>query len=130
MDLDTAINAAHAEAERVEADARQLEARILAVGARVPTRQYGKPVDAAELSRNLTSRSLIALRDPALASYLGINDGSQQRRQQEQQQRADQMARMQGYTANAAAVNAERRQQQERARNGHINPLTGRRWGT
>ena len=89
MDLNTAINAAHADAERIEADARQLEARILAAGARLPTRQYGRPVDTAELSRNLTSRSLIALRDPALASYLGLADGSHHRRQQEQQQRAD-----------------------------------------
>ena len=130
MDLNTAIDAAHTEAERIEAEAQQLEARILATGARPPVRQYGRPVDAGEIAKNLTTRSLIAQRDPALASFLGVQDGSHQRRQEQEQQRAAQVARMQEQTAQLAAANAERRQRQERAAMGHINPLTGRRWGS
>ena len=129
MDLNTAIDAAHTEAERIEAEAQQLEARILATGARPPVRQYGRPVDAGEIAKNLTTRSLIAQRDPALAAYLGVADGSHQRRQEQEQQRAAQAARLQEQTAQLAAANAERRQRQERAAMGHINPLTGRRWG-
>jgi hypothetical protein len=44
----------------------------MATGCKLILRKYGSPVIASEYERNLTARSLIQRRDPALASYLGF----------------------------------------------------------
>ena len=80
--LDSQIAKAHAAAEATEQQARQLEARILKTGAQLPKRQYGTPVSTESLKQNLTARSLICRRDPELASYLGLQDGSYRREAQ------------------------------------------------
>lgn len=72
MNLDYQIDAAHHEAERIENEARQIEARILKAGGVPLTRPYGKPVSREAIGRNLTLRGILQRRDPALASYLGV----------------------------------------------------------
>lgn len=103
--LDQQIEAAFDEAERVEAHSRQLEARILATGARLPTRQYGKPVDASELAKNLTTRSLICRHDPRLAAYLGLQDGSYRREAEEREAAALRAEAMRQRTERLREVN-------------------------
>ena len=127
LPLDARIDAAHVEAERIEAESRQLEARILATGARIPTRRYGRPVDAAELAKNLTSRSLICKRDPALASYLGLQDGSYRREQEERAAREAAAARMAAQTEALRGRNAAQRQQREQRLRAGLNPSSGLR---
>ena len=84
-DLDATIDAQHRQVEETEQQARQLEARILKTGAALPKRQYGSPVNPDDLKQNLTARSLICKRDPALASFLGLQDGSYRRELEERE---------------------------------------------
>jgi hypothetical protein len=60
LPLDQQIDAAHLAAERVEAEAGQIEARIVAAGGVPPTRPYGKPVSGEAVSRNLTTYRRLA----------------------------------------------------------------------
>ena len=84
-DLDTQISQAHAAAEATEQQARHLEARIIKTGAQLPKRQYGSPLNPEALKQNLTARSLICKRDPELASFLGLQDGSYRREAEERE---------------------------------------------
>jgi hypothetical protein len=86
--LDQAIDAAHNEAERIENDARAIEARIIKAGALPPARPYGRPVDPAAIAKNLTLKSVLQRRDPALAAYLGVGSDLQRRRDEEEATRA------------------------------------------
>lgn len=127
-DLDSQIAKAHSAAEATEQQARQLEARILKTGAQLPMRQYGSPVNPDALRQNLTTRALICKRDPELASFLGLQDGSYRREAEEREAAALQ--------AQALAMQTERlrQQNQQAAANRYrqqlagINPNTGRRW--
>ena len=116
LPLDQAIDAAHSEAERIENEARQIEARILKAGATPPTRPYGKPVSRESVSRNLTTTGLLQRRDPALAAYLGIGSDFHQKQQQAAEARRLQVESMQAKTEqlrkqNEAAADARYRQQ-------------------
>ena len=84
-DLDATIDAQHRQVEETEQQARQLEARILKTGAALPKRQYGSPLNPEALKQNLTARSLICKRDPELASFLGLQDGSYRREAEERE---------------------------------------------
>jgi hypothetical protein len=126
LSLDQQIEAAHAESERIEAEAQQLEARIVKAGGIPPRRQYGKPVSAAEITRNLTLTGLINSRDPALASYLGIQTGAHQRRQEEQQARQEAAARLQAATDQLRQQNQQAQLNRERMQALNID-LAGRR---
>jgi hypothetical protein len=84
-DLDAQISKAHSAAEATEQQARHLEARILKTGAQLPKRQYGSPLNPEALKQNLTARSLICKRDPELASFLGLQDGSYRREAEERE---------------------------------------------
>ena len=86
-DLDATIDAQHRQVEATEQQARHLEARILKTGAALPRRQYGSPVNPDDLKQNLTARSLICKRDPELASFLGLQDGSYRREAEEREAR-------------------------------------------
>ena len=115
-DLDTQISQAHAAAEATEQQARHLEARILKTGAQLPRRQYGSPVNPDDLKQNLTARSLICKRDPALASFLGLQDGSYRREAEEREARVLQAKALEMQTEqlrqrNQAAADARYRQQ-------------------
>jgi len=131
-DLDAMIDASHRQVEEVENTARSLEARICRIpGAdrHLPLRQYGSPVNPADIKKNLTLRSLISKNDPSLASYLGLQDGSHRRREEEEQARILQMQRMQMMTEQARAQNQQAQQQRERAALAGISILTNRRMG-
>ena len=84
MDLSSAIDSAYAAAADTEATAAAIEARIIAAGGRPLLRQYGKPVDATAIKRNLTLVSQLNQRDPQLATYLGVQSGYQQQLEIEQ----------------------------------------------
>ena len=130
LPLDQQIDAAHLAAERVEADARQIEARIIKAGGVPPTRPYGKPVSGEAVSRNLTLTGALQRRDPALANYLGI--GSDYHRKQQEAIEARKMAAesMAMQTARLREVNAASSRYREQQNLAGRNPLTNRRWGS
>ena len=129
MDLthDQQIEKAHAGAERVENDARQIEVRIVAVGGIPPQRPYGRPVDPVAVRQNLTLTSLLQRKGPKLAAFLGIGSDYQRRVEQEraaQQMRVDALRRE---TERAKAANdAAARQRYQH----QLNPVPAgwRRW--
>jgi hypothetical protein len=127
LSIDQQIDAAHSAAEQTEAEALQIEARIVRAGGIPPVRQYGKPVSAADIARNMTLTGLINSRDPALASFLGIQTGSYQRRQEEEAARKAAAERMQAQTEALRQQNDQARFQREHAARLGIDPLTGRR---
>jgi|LauGreDrversion4_2_1035121.scaffolds.fasta_scaffold11392_10 hypothetical protein len=125
--LDQQIEAAHAEAERIEADAIQLEARIIKAGGVPPRRQYGKPVSADAIRQNLTLCGLINSRDPQLASCLGIQTGAHARQQAEREERQALAARMAELTQQTRQRNQAAQLHRERCDVANINPLAGQR---
>ncbi len=126
--LDEQIEAAYAEAERIEAEALQLEARIIRAGGVPPRRQYGKPVSTQAIRENLTLVGLINAKDPALASYLGIQTGLHQKQQQEAAERQAAIERLQQATAELQQRNQQSQLNRERAAIAGINPVTGSRF--
>ena len=114
LPLDQQIDAAHLAAERVENEARQIEARIIKAGGVPPKRPYGKPVSGEAVSRNLTLTGALQRRDPALANYLGI--GSDYHHQEAAAARQASAEALQAQTEqlrqrNQAAADARYRQQ-------------------
>lgn len=127
LSLDQQIDAAHSEAERIEADALQIEARIVKAGGIPPRRQYGKPVSVQAVRQNLTLVGLLNAKDPALASFLGIQSGAYAREQQEREERQALAERMQQLTEQTRQQNMARQLHRERCDAANINPLTGAR---
>ncbi len=114
--LDQQIDAAYNEAERIENEARQIEARIVAAGGLPPVRRYGKPVSGEAVSKNLTLTGALQRRDPALAAYLGVGSDYHLKQQQAAEARRLQVESMQAKTEqlrqqNEAAAAARYRQQ-------------------
>ena len=105
LSLDQQIDAAHSEAERIEADALQIEARIVKAGGIPPRRQYGKPVNADSIRQSLTLVGLLNKRDPALASFLGVQSGSYAREAAKRAERQVAIERMQALTAQTRQQN-------------------------
>jgi len=131
-DINDTIRRRHAEVEATENDARQLEARILKIPGTsrfIPLRAYGKPVDAKEIGRNLTLRSLIANHDPELASYLSIPTGQHRLDEEEREARQLEIEALQMQTDRLRQQNAANRHAREQAQLAGINPLTNRRYG-
>jgi len=126
LSIDQQIDAAHAEAERIEGEALQIEARILKAGGIPPHRQYGKPFSADAVRQNLTLTGLINAKDPALASFLGVQTGSYLREQAEREERQAVAARMKALTEQARQRNQAAQLLRERAAAAGIDPLTGR----
>ena len=129
LTLDQRIEQAHSDAERVENDARAIEARIVAAGGIPPRRPYGRSVSGDDVRKNLTLTSLLQRKDPKLAAYLGVGSDYQRRREEEAAARQMAAQAMQMQTERLRQVNAASahyRQQQQLA---GVNPLTGRRWG-
>ena len=116
LPLDYQIDAAHREAQRIEAEAGQIEARIIKAGGVPPVRRYGKPVSGEAVSRNLTLTGALQRRDPALASFLGVGSDYHQKQQQAAEARRLQVESMQAKTEqlrkqNEAAAEARFRRQ-------------------
>ncbi|MHA3959943.1 hypothetical protein [Synechococcus sp. LTW-G] len=127
LSIDQQVDAAHSEAERIEADALQIEARIVKAGGIPPRRQYGKPVNSEAIRQSLTLVGLLNKRDPALASYLGIQSGSYAREAAERAERQAVIERMQALTEQTRQANQAAQLHRERASNAGINPTTGLR---
>ena len=89
--IDEAIIASYQSALKVEAMARQLEARIAKIdGAKrhLPSRRYGQPVDTAKIRSNLTLTSLIAQDSAKLAHFCGIDPSIRHRIDEQREARA------------------------------------------
>jgi len=127
LSLDQQIDAAHSEAERIEADALQIEARIVKAGGIPPRRQYGKPVSTEAIRQNMTLAGLLNKRDPALASFLGVQSGSYAREAAELAERQAAIERMQALTEQTRQQNQAAQLHRERASHAGINPTTGMR---
>ena len=125
--LEQQIEAAHTEAERIEADALQIEARIIKAGGVPPRRQYGKPVSAQAIRENLTLVGLLNAKDPALASFLGVQTGAYAREQAEREERQALASRMAELTEQTRQRNQAAQLHRERCDTANINPLTGQR---
>ncbi|MFZ4805339.1 MAG: hypothetical protein ACOYLI_11855 [Synechococcus lacustris] len=130
--LEQRIESAHGDAERIEDEARQIEARICQIpGAdrMLPVRTYGRPVSGEAISKNLTLRSLISERDPRLASYLGVGSGSQRRNEAHAAAREAAALAMATETERLRELNKASAKYRERASLAGVNPTTNRRWG-
>ena len=131
-DLDEQINAAHADLEQREQDARKLEQRLRRIPGLerlLPQRNYGRPVDIDSLKSNLTARSLINSYDEPLASFLGIQTGSGRQARELREAAKLQAEALTMRTEKLATENAFKREQFQRTLNAGINPNNGRRWG-
>ena len=128
LSIDQQIDAAHSEAERIEQEARAIEARILKAGGIPPTRPFGRPVSGEAVAQNLTLRSLLQHRDPALAVYLGCGSDLQRREAEERAAREMQAQALQMQTDRLRQVNAASSRYREQMNLQGINPNTGRRW--
>ena len=128
--LDQQIDAANLAAERVENEARQIEARIIKAGGVPPTRPYGKPVSGEAVSRNLTLTGALQRRDPALANYLGIGSDYHRKEEAAAEARKMQVQAMEMQTARLREVNAASARYREQQNLAGRNPLNGRRWGS
>ena len=132
-DLDDQINAAHADLERLEQEARQLEIRLRKIPGLqrlLPTRNYGRPVDVDAIKKNLTVVSLINSYDEPLASFLGVQTGSAREARELREAAKLQAEAMRMRTEKLAAENAFNRQKLERAARTGVNPWTNRRQGS
>jgi hypothetical protein len=129
LPVDQRIDEAHAEAERIESEARQVEARIIAAGGIPPLRQYGRPVSSEAVAQNLTLKSLLQRRDPALASYLGVGSDITRREAEAAAARQLQAEAMRLQTERLRQVNTASGRYREQMSNAGINPSTGRAWG-
>ena len=123
--LDQQIDAAHSELERIETEARAIEARLIRAGITPPLRRYGRPVD---LSKNLTAQGLLQVKDPALAAFLGYGSDIARKRAEEAAARELQAERMRMMTAQTKAANDAAAAGRYRQQLAGINPNTGRRW--
>lgn len=129
-DINYQIDKAHAAAEAVEDQARQIEARIAAIpgAARlIPLRQYGKDVDGQVVARNLTLRSMIERQDPALAAFLGFGSDVHRREAEDAAQRQALIERMAQLTEQTRQQNQAAQLHRERCNLAGINPLNGQR---
>jgi len=129
LTLEQQIEKAHADSERVENDARAIEARIVAAGGVPPTRAYGRPVGGDDIRKNLTLTSLLQRKDPKLAAYLGVGSDYPRRREEEAAARQMQAEALRLKTARLAEVNAASARYRQQQQLAGVNPLTGRRWG-
>jgi hypothetical protein len=129
LTLDQRIEVAHSDAERVENDARAIEARIVAIGGVPPTRPYGRPVSGDDIRKNLTLTSLLQRKDPKLAAYLGVGSDYQRRREEEAAARQMAVQAMQMQTERLRQVNAASARYREQQQLAAVNPITGRRYG-
>ena len=90
FDLNEEVAKAHQNVTETENQARAIEARIRKIdgaGPLLPARGYGRPVDTATIANGLTLRSLIAKKDPELASYLGVGSDLAMREEEEREAR-------------------------------------------
>lgn len=130
LSIDQQIDAAHSAAERVEQEARQIEARIIKAGGVPPVRPYGRPVSGEAIAQNLTLKSLLQRRDPALAAFLGVGSDLQRKQEEEAAARALQVERMRLLTEQSRQQNEHARSHRENAALHGYNINTGRRYGT
>ena len=132
FDLDQEVTKAHQSVTETESQSRAIEDRIRKIdgAARLlPARAYGKPFDTAALAKSLTLRSLIAKKDPQLASYLGVGSDLAMREEEEREARRLRAQALGLKTEQIRQKNAAAALHRERSFGAGLNPLTGRRLG-
>jgi len=132
-DLDDQINAAHADLEQREIEARNLEQRLRKIPGLerlMPKRTHGRPVDLEAIKKNLTAVSLINSYDEPLASFLGIQTGSGREARELREAAKLQAEALRMRTEKLAAENVAAARKREIANRMGVNIHTGRRFGT
>jgi len=128
--LEQRIETAHGDSERIEDEARQIEARICQIpGAdrMLPVRTYGRPVSGEAISKNLTLRSLLIEHDPRLASFLGLATGHQRRKEELAAAREAAALALATETERLRELNKASAKYREQCNTFGLNPWTGRR---
>ena len=132
FDLNEEVAKAHQNDTETENQTRSIEARIGKIdgaGRLLPARQYGNPIDTVAIAKGLTLRSLIAAKDPQLASYLGIASDAHIREEEEREARRLRAQALGMETEKLRQQNAAAALHRERSFGAGISPLTGRRLG-
>lgn len=130
FDLDQEVAAAHLSVTEIENQARQIEDRIKRIdgaGEMLPVRAYGHPVSTAAIAKQLTLRSLIATKDPQLASYLGIATGHDRREEEKRETKRLRSEALLMQTERLRAKNEGAAKQRERNQARGLRP-DGRGW--
>ena len=131
-DLDEQINAAHADLEQREQEARKLEQRLRRIPGLerlLPQRTFGRPVDVEAIKKNLTAVSLINSWDEKLASFLGIQSGSSREARELREAARMQAETLKLKTERLQSENIAAARKREIASRMGVNIHTGRRWG-
>ena len=83
-ELNSKIAQSFKKQEQVEAEAKQLENKLLEnyefKKSMIPERKWGQPFDPSKLT--MTAKFIIEKHQPAVASYLGFNSGYHSRQQE------------------------------------------------
>ena len=130
--LDEQIHEAHLELQKVEQEAKQLEARLRGIPGMerlLPKRTYGTPVDVDAIKGSITARSLINSYDEPLASYLGIQSGSAEAKRLAKAKAQEAAERLMARTEQLREQNAFKREQNYRDALAGYNRLTNRMLG-
>ena len=126
-ELDAKIARSHINAEKVEAEAKALENKLLENyefdRKYLPARTWGQPFDPSKLS--MTAKFLIEKHQPHVASYLGFNTGYHSRQEEIEQARKEAEARMTEQTEKLREQNAEQRRLREWRSANNYNVGTG-----
>ena len=95
-ELNSKIAQSFKKQEQVEAEAKQLENKLLEnyefKKSMLPTRKWGQPFDPSKLT--MTAKFIIEKHQPAVASYLGFNYGYHSRQQEIEAAREEAAASM------------------------------------
>ena len=126
-ELDAKIARSHINAEKVEAEAKALENKLLENyefdRKYLPQRTWGQPFDPSKLS--MTAKFLIEKHQPHVASYLGFNTGYHSRQEEIEQARKEAATRMAEQTEKLKEQNAEQRRVREWRQANNYNVGTG-----
>lgn len=132
FDLDQEVAKAHQSVIDTESQAKAIEARIKKIeGAEklLPSRAYGRPIDTSAIASSLTLRSLLAKKDPQLASYLGVGTDAHIRAEEEKEAHRLRAQALAMETEKIRSQNQAAALHRERAFHNGVNPLTARRLG-
>ena len=126
-ELNSKIAQSFKKQEQVEAEAKQLENKLLEnyefKKSMLPTRKWGQPFDASKLT--MTAKFIIEKHQPAVASYLGFNSGYHSRQEEIEKAREEASASMAKKIATLQQQNEEQKRLREYRLRNNLNVGTG-----
>ena len=126
-ELNSKIHQSFKNQEKVEAEAKQLENKLLENyefnKSMLPARNWGQPFDSNKLT--MTAKFIIEKHQPEVASYLGFNSGYHSRQQEIAQAREEASARMAKRIATLQEQNQEAKRLREYRQRNNLNVGTG-----